>query len=61
MAAAQVAPGGRLVYGTCSVFVDEDEALSPGPGFTLVRAELFGAPQVDSDTLFGAMWVRDRR
>lgn len=44
-AAARVAPGGRLVYATCSVLAEEDEraldaflASEPGAGFELVAA-----------------------
>jgi 16S rRNA (cytosine967-C5)-methyltransferase len=64
-AAKAVAPGGRLVYSTCSWFVDEDEALvarflSENPLFKCVFMSLHGAPEVDSDTLFSAVMVRER-
>lgn len=58
LAAARVAPGGRLVYATCSVFVEEDEAVPPAPGLAPASAALFGAPETDADTLFGAVFVR---
>jgi 16S rRNA (cytosine967-C5)-methyltransferase len=58
LAATRVAPGGRLVYATCSVFVEEDEALSPGARFVPAGAGLYGAPEADADTLFGAVFVR---
>jgi 16S rRNA (cytosine967-C5)-methyltransferase len=64
-AAKAVAPGGRLVYSTCSWFVDEDEGLvarflAENPLFKCVFMSLHGAPEVDSDTLFSAVMVRER-
>ena len=59
-AAARVAPGGALVYGTCSFAVAEDENviaafLRDHPTFILERQRLMGAHEWDSDTLFGAL------
>ena len=61
--AARVAPGGRLVYATCSVLVEENERVveaflaSPaGAGFELVRAERTSWP--GADTHFHAHLVR---
>lgn len=67
-AAAVVRPGGRLVYGTCSWCVDENEKIAEN--FLSERAnvfndqsasfssELFGAPKQDSDTMFAARFER---
>ena len=59
-AAAHVAPGGRLVYATCSVLAEENDAViaaflaSPsGTGFELVRSCLTEVPG-GSDTHFHA-------
>lgn len=54
-------PGGALVYATCSVAVLEDEAVTDAllreqPGLTVVRQGLFGAPEQDADTLYGALY-----
>jgi 16S rRNA C967 or C1407 C5-methylase (RsmB/RsmF family) len=43
-----VKKGGKLVYSTCSVAVEEDEDVV-GTG------ALYGPPELDSDTLFGAV------
>jgi 16S rRNA (cytosine967-C5)-methyltransferase len=64
-AARALAPGGRLVYSTCSWFVDEDEAvveqfLIENPDFECVKMNLHGAPEVDADTLFSAVLARKR-
>jgi hypothetical protein len=40
------------------VFVEEDEAVAPGRDVVAERAALFGAPDEDADTLFGAVFVR---
>lgn len=64
-AATQIRPGGRLVYGTCSWCVEENEdvfsavseVLPPGIA-TQLSMELFGAPGFDSDTMFAASFVR---
>ncbi len=59
-AAAHVAPGGRLVYATCSILAEENDAViaaflaSPsGTGFELVRSGLTEVPG-GSDTHFHA-------
>jgi 16S rRNA (cytosine967-C5)-methyltransferase len=62
-AARAVRPGGRLVYVTCSWMEDEDEGVvasfqGQNPGFSLVRQELVGGPDLDADTLFYAVLVR---
>ncbi len=63
-AAAHVAPGGRLVYATCSVLAEENDAVieallaSPaGAGLTLVRSGLTGVAG-GSDTHFHALLAR---
>ena len=63
-AAAHVAPGGRLVYATCSVLAEENDAViaaflaSPsGAGFELVRSGLTEVPG-GSDTHFHALLRR---
>lgn len=55
-----VRPGGRLIYGTCSWLVAENEAiisafLSARPRWRLLRQELIGSPWLDSDTTFVAV------
>ena len=62
-AANRVAPGGALVYGTCSFAVVENESvvasfLRDRPDFVLERKRLMGAHEWDSDTLFGALLRR---
>ena len=63
-AAARVAPGGRLLYATCSVLTEENEgviqgflASDAGAGFELVRAGLTEVPG-GSDTHFHALLAR---
>jgi 16S rRNA (cytosine967-C5)-methyltransferase len=46
--AREATPDGAVVYGTCSVFVEEDEDVVPGG----VR---FGPPLLDGDTMYGAV------
>ena len=65
-AAAHVAPGGRLVYATCSVLAEENDAVieallaSPaGAGLTLVRSGLTGVAG-GSDTHFHALLAHSR-
>ena len=65
-AAARVAPGGRLVYATCSVLAEENDAVvgaflagSAGEGFELVRAGLTECA-FPSDTHFHACLRRVR-
>ena len=62
-AARHLAPGGRLVYGTCSFTPTENEELirefcARNPEIQLLRQELLGSPAEDSDTLFGALLER---
>lgn len=62
-AAAAVARGGRLVYGTCSLAVAENEAvvealLAQEQDFELEKALVLGCPAADADTLFGALLRR---
>lgn len=54
-AAARVAPGGRLVYATCSILAEEDEDVvrgflgsRAGAGFELVRAGRTDLPRADT-------------
>jgi 16S rRNA (cytosine967-C5)-methyltransferase len=59
-AESTVRDGGRLVYGTCSWLVDENEAVVEAfaaacPRWKIHRAELVGAPWLDSDTMFVAV------
>lgn len=58
--ASAVRPGGRLVYLTCSWFSEENEEVVSSfrarfPQFVLGSQGLFGSPELDSDTLFGAV------
>ncbi len=54
LAATALRPGGRLVYGTCSWLVEEDEDVAASlPGF-VVEDALFGPPEVDADTMYVA-------
>jgi 16S rRNA (cytosine967-C5)-methyltransferase len=50
-------PQGRLFYGTCSYFVEENEdliarALATIPALVLVQQSLIGCPDEDCDTMF---------
>lgn len=58
-AAAAVRPGGRLVYGTCSFRVEENEAvvasLLAQEGWQLESQGLLGCPEQDADTMFQAV------
>jgi 16S rRNA (cytosine967-C5)-methyltransferase len=61
-AATRVRPGGRIVYGTCSWCVEENEGVVDSflslkkipAGFERSTEFLLGAPQQDSDTMFAA-------
>ncbi|MCB1151154.1 RsmB/NOP family class I SAM-dependent RNA methyltransferase [bacterium] len=62
-AAPAVAPGGLLIYATCSWLPEEDEAvtdafLADHPEFTLRRRACAGLPHADSDTTFAAVLER---
>jgi len=62
-AAAGVRPGGRLVYATCSWFVEENEEiverfLQESREFELSSADMHGQPRADSDTTFVAVMNR---
>jgi 16S rRNA (cytosine967-C5)-methyltransferase len=54
LGAKALRPGGKLVYSTCSIAVEEDEAVvtAVDPQATM---SLYGPPSLDSDTLFGAV------
>jgi 16S rRNA (cytosine967-C5)-methyltransferase len=65
-AAEAVRPGGALVYATCSVFVEENEAvvaafLARRPAWSLEQDQLHGAPDTDADSLFAAVLRREGR
>lgn len=52
--------GGKLVYGTCSVFVEENEDiinkfLGQNTNFKLVRMSMLGAPLENADSMFVAV------
>jgi 16S rRNA C967 or C1407 C5-methylase (RsmB/RsmF family) len=59
-----VRPGGRLVYGTCSWCVEENEdvflsvtkQLSGDTGVQ-VQTHLHGSPEMDSDTMFSGTFT----
>lgn len=60
-AAQAVRPGGRLVYGTCSWFVEENEDVvsrfaASYPEFKLLSQTLHGSPHEDADTTFSAIF-----
>lgn len=64
-AAGQVLPGGHLVYATCSVLRDEDEAVVDGflaehPGWRLVRAVRTWPHRDDCDGFYGAVLTTQR-
>ena len=58
-----VRTGGQLIYATCSWLAAENEHavekfLAEHPEFVLDRAKMLGAPEVDSDTMFVAVMVK---
>ncbi|CBL45770.1 Hypothetical protein HDN1F_21870 [gamma proteobacterium HdN1] len=62
-AALSVRPGGRVVYSTCSFFVEENEQivaafLEQHPEFTLSSQHLHGNPKQNADTMFSALLLR---
>ena len=58
LAATALRPGGRLVYGTCSWCVEEDEDVAGSlEGFASEPA-LFGPPDQDADTMFASVLRR---
>ncbi|GGX73430.1 RsmB/NOP family class I SAM-dependent RNA methyltransferase [Saccharospirillum salsuginis] len=62
-ATGALAPGGRLVYATCSWLVEENEDrvsafLAQHSDFKLVSQRIVGAPEDDADTLFVAVMNR---
>lgn len=59
-AAKAVKPSGHLVYGTCSIFNEEnfqiiEQFKANNTAWTVEYAELLGCPSKDSDTLFAAV------
>lgn len=63
-AAPGVRTGGRLVYATCSWQVSENEQqvewfLARYPEFALESQKVLGAPNIDSDTMFVAVLVKN--
>lgn len=63
LASQAVRPGGRLVYGTCSWFHEENQDVvevfsSSHPEYELKTQGLHGCPEMDSDTMFSATWQR---
>ncbi len=62
-ASHSVRPGGRLVYATCSWFVEENEQqvaafLAAHPQFALVQQTMLGFPNTNSDAMFSAVLER---
>lgn len=62
-AAASVRPGGKLIYSTCSFFLQENENiiadfLNQHPDFQLITQGLHGNPHQDADTMFSAQLTR---
>lgn len=59
----QLRANGKLVYATCSVFKTENEDvvakfIEAHPQFKLLEAKCSGSPQIDSDTMFYAVFER---
>lgn len=64
-ASRSLRPGGKLVYATCSWLVAENEAVAEKfsatqADFTLKSMQLFGNPWQDSDTMFVAVWEKQK-
>lgn len=62
-AAQSVRPGGKLIYSTCSFFVEENEHivaafLQQQTEFSLAQQRLHGNPIQDADTMFSALFTR---
>lgn len=62
-ASQSVRPGGKLVYSTCSFFIDENETivenfLGEHPEFSLQESCVHGSPNTDADTMFSALLIR---
>jgi len=62
-AATSVREGGFLCYGTCSFFVQENEAIvnefsKKNSRFELVVQKMHGMPERNSDATFSALWKR---
>lgn len=65
-AAAGVRAGGQLVYSTCSWLPDENELqiqkfLAKNPNFQLQQQSVVGSPQDNSDTMFFASLLKDKK
>lgn len=63
-AAPAVRSGGRLVYATCSWQVSENEQqvewfLTQYPEFSVESQQVLGSPEINSDTMFVAVLVRN--
>lgn len=63
-ASLSVKPSGKLVYGTCSIFECENNAvvqqfLNENPEWQLVSTELMGCPHHNSDSLFAAVFSKN--
>lgn len=57
--------GGHMVYGTCSFFAEENEQmvqefLDQHPNFSLVKQSLLGAPALNGDTMFVAVFLKNQ-
>jgi 16S rRNA (cytosine967-C5)-methyltransferase len=64
-ASQSVKAGGKLCYGTCSFFYSENEGIvetfsKQHPNFRLLKKEMHGIPNRNSDTTFSAIWERKK-
>lgn len=64
-AAPSVRPDGRIIYATCSWFVEENEDVvekflesEAGKGFELKEMQLFGSPRENADVMFSAVFEK---